>query len=300
MPLIQRLVAAAACAVASAHSHRNDLKTEEDMVAYMAAHPSRAYFAGLVRHGWYSSMLEVGVADGRFAEHNMQYGSDAMATYLMVEPFPNPQLRSRYPEMDKDRVARRRRRASSAHDVTVGAGYGVKGDDTSPWSSRGVGKATKKKFLQGFSTDEKVLRAIPKASVDLVYLDGGHHYGEVKAEMEVYWERVTPGGVLAGHDYCKHSEKGGYPCLGCENVPHCVKYTPYGVAHGKDPLKVSQTQHPVVKAVQEWLYHKHPELRLHHTAENFTRASLAADGMDYDLVITHSYNPSWYIFKPKA
>ena len=65
-------------------------------------------------------------------------------------------------------------------------------------------------------------------------------------------------------------------------------------------MKASQSQFPVVKAVQQWLYLKHPELRLHHTAENFTRASLAADGMDYDLVITHSYNPSWYIFKPKA
>ena len=116
----------------------------------------------------------------------------------MVEPYPNPQLRSRYPEMDDDRVARRRR-ASSSHDITVGAGYGVKGDDTAPWSSRGIGKYTKKVFLQGLSTDEKVLKAIPKESVDVVYLDGGHHYSEVQAEMEPYWKRVAPGGVLAGH-----------------------------------------------------------------------------------------------------
>jgi hypothetical protein len=54
-----------------------------------------------------------------------------------------------------------------------------------------------------------------------------------------------------------------------------------------------------VRAVQEWLA-RHPELEVYHTIENFTRTSLAQDGMDYDLVITNTYNPSWYVFKPKS
>merc|ERR1712226_325926 len=53
----------------------------------------------------------------------------------------------------------------------------------------------------------------------------------------------------------------------------------------------------VVKAVQEWAHESHPELTLHHTSEDFTRESLSADGMDYDLIITNTYNPSWYFVK---
>jgi hypothetical protein len=79
----------------------------------------------------------------------------------------------------------------------------------------------------------------------------------------------------------------------------------------------------VVMAVQEWLIEenqkqKHHQqkinmmndkgeektsssispLYLYHTYENFTRKSLSKDGLDYDLVITTTYNPSWYFIKP--
>ena len=82
-------------------------------------------------------------------------------------------------------------------------------------------------------------------------------------------------------------------------MPHCGKYSDYGIAHGKPHDAMTKNQWGVVRAVQEWLV-THPELTIHHTLENFTRASLAADGMDYDLVVTNSYNPSWYIIKPKV
>ena len=39
-------------------------------------------------------------------------------------------------------------------------------------------------------------------------------------------------------------------------------------------------------------------LHLYHTYENFRRKSLSKDGLDYDLVITTTYNPSWYFIKP--
>ena len=78
-------------------------------------------------------------------------------------------------------------------------------------------------------------------------------------------------------------------------MPHCRKYALTKIKGDK----IAGNQFGVVKAVQEWLMERHPELTVHHTTEDFTRQSLEADGMNYDLVITSTYNPSWFIFKPK-
>ena len=45
------------------------LETKEEMIAFLSAHPSRAYFSRLIRDGPYDVAMEVGVADGRFSEH---------------------------------------------------------------------------------------------------------------------------------------------------------------------------------------------------------------------------------------
>ena len=57
------------------------------------------------------------------------------------------------------------------------------------------------------------------------------------------------------------------------------------------------TQVAVVQAVQEWLVEQHPTLRLHHTKEDFTQESLAADGMSYTRILTKTRNPSWWFVK---
>ena len=36
---------------------------------------------------------------------------------------------------------------------------------------------------------------------DFVYLDGNHTYEHVVWEIEQFWNRMSPGGILAGHDY---------------------------------------------------------------------------------------------------
>lgn len=38
-------------------------------------------------------------------------------------------------------------------------------------------------------------------SVNLVYLDGGHDYHAVACDLSAWWPKVSPGGVLCGHDY---------------------------------------------------------------------------------------------------
>ena len=200
--------------------------------------------------------------------------------WLMIEPFPNARLKAR---LDLNCTADKRH-ASCSHEI-------------GPWSQRGVGHRTKLTFLRGFPVDTNVLRAIPDASVDFIYLDGAHEYEMVKQEMERYWPKVRPGGMLAGHDYCDYGEP-PMSCKGCAPVPACLPYTAYGVASGKPAGRHATNQHGVVRAVQEWLVETHPELTLRHTQETFTRESLAADGLPFDLVTTATLNPSWLLIKP--
>lgn len=37
-------------------------------------------------------------------------------------------------------------------------------------------------------------------NLDFVYIDGNHDYESVKKDMEIYFEKLKSGGVLAGHD----------------------------------------------------------------------------------------------------
>ena len=37
--------------------------------------------------------------------------------------------------------------------------------------------------------------------MDFVWVDGNHRYEWVKSDLELYWPKVKPDGVLCGHDY---------------------------------------------------------------------------------------------------
>lgn len=38
-------------------------------------------------------------------------------------------------------------------------------------------------------------------SLDFVYIDGNHWRPHVDRDLQAWWEKVKPGGILAGHDY---------------------------------------------------------------------------------------------------
>merc|ERR1712216_935605 len=109
-------------------------------------------------------------------------------------------------------------------------------------------------------TAKAALDATSGAQYDFIYLDGAHDYVNVKAEMYLYWPKVAPGGMLAGHDYCyrkEHRTKEAnrsmqlpLRCLGCSPIPTCGKYTEMA---GTQSGKSARTQVGVVQAVQEWL-----------------------------------------------
>mmetsp|Transcript_16774 Transcript_16774/g.50095 ORF Transcript_16774/g.50095 Transcript_16774/m.50095 type:complete len:299 (+) Transcript_16774:101-997(+) len=287
---MRRVLAMLAATARAAAAPRLD--DEAAMAAYLASHPSRAYFPHLFRYGPYATALEVGVAGGRFAEHFLTAAAPAIRRYDMIEPFPQATLRAKTSEdplLDRVVLKLERRRLGEPYAVYTGRPF----SSSIPWHRRGIGLGVDKRFFRALSTDPEVLARIPLGSVDFVYLDGAHDYVNVKAEMEPYWARVAPGGVLAGHDYCHYPGDRTLACRGCASVPHCRKYALPGKGRG-----IAKNQRGVVRAVQEWLAESHPRLRVRHTLENFTRASLESDGMNYDLVITGTYNPSWYIFKP--
>jgi len=37
--------------------------------------------------------------------------------------------------------------------------------------------------------------------VDFVYIDGNHNYEFVKQDIELYYDKVRPGGIIGGHDF---------------------------------------------------------------------------------------------------
>ncbi len=43
-------------------------------------------------------------------------------------------------------------------------------------------------------------RYIPN-NLDFVWVDGNHRYEWVKSDLEYYWPKIKPDGVLCGHDY---------------------------------------------------------------------------------------------------
>lgn len=232
-------------------------------VSYILAKGNRAYFSHLFKYGGYRRGMEVGTAGNRFSELFLTDNPGTLPDWQMVEPFPPDDFWER-----------------------------LRG-----WPSRGIGLNTKITHHQTLSTNSTFLANIEDRSLDFIYLDGAHDYENVRQELPRYWPKVRPGGMLAGHDYCDHGETVKKKCRGCQSIPQCQPYTEYGVKHGKyGPLAKSQTG--VIKAVQEWLETMPRKLHLHHTLENFTRASLAKDGFDYDLVITGTRNPSWFVTRP--
>jgi len=250
--------------------------SEKRLIDFMNSKNNRAYFADLFSKGGFRSGMEVGVADGRFSEHVLRRSNSLPIVWYMVEPFPNAALQRRFA-------------ISKAGTANFHNGS---------WSSEGVGPNAHKVFFKQLSTDERLLNEIADESIDFIYLDGAHDYENVKKELAPYYSKVRKGGLLAGHDYCNYGEQ-SLVCNGCDSVPRCGEYTEYGKRHGKG-RGMGVNQAGVVRAVHEWLVESEPSLALYHTTEDFTHRSLKKDGMDYELVITSTRNPSWFVIKPMS
>ena len=48
-------------------------------------------------------------------------------------------------------------------------------------------------------------------SVDLVYIDGDHQREGVQLDVDLWWPKIKPGGILAGHDFICPGERDTSP-----------------------------------------------------------------------------------------
>lgn len=60
------------------------------------------------------------------------------------------------------------------------------------------GQEDKVEILKGFSY--KMAAHIPDNSVGLVYVDGDHTYQGARADIDSYWPKLVPGGIMCFHD----------------------------------------------------------------------------------------------------
>ena len=51
------------------------------------------------------------------------------------------------------------------------------------------------------ATSREAAGVIPRHSLDFVYIDARHDYPSVLEDLEDWWDKVRPGGILCGHDY---------------------------------------------------------------------------------------------------
>lgn len=58
-------------------------------------------------------------------------------------------------------------------------------------------------------TSTEAAQSYPDNSLDFVFIDADHTYEAVKQDIEAWWPKVKPGGILAGHDYNPGPDENG-------------------------------------------------------------------------------------------
>ena len=53
-------------------------------------------------------------------------------------------------------------------------------------------------------TSMKALHLVDNDMLDFVYIDGNHDFLNVTQDLHYWLKKVRPGGIIAGHDYCKY------------------------------------------------------------------------------------------------
>eukprot|EP00667_Euglena_gracilis_P021979 EG_transcript_24272 len=107
-------------------------------------------------------------------------------------------------------------------------------------------------FMRMFTSE--AVKHFKDKSLDFVYVDARHDYCAVKEDILLYWPKVRPGGILAGHDfYYANGPTGGdwSLCGNGERHPEAVKgaVVEFAQRHG---LPVCVTKEPF----PSWLIRK--------------------------------------------
>ncbi|GAG78481.1 unnamed protein product, partial [marine sediment metagenome] len=59
------------------------------------------------------------------------------------------------------------------------------------------------------SRSDEAKGRIRNNSADLLFIDGAHHYEQIKRDISNYWPKLKIRGILSGHDYTHHKQHQG-------------------------------------------------------------------------------------------
>jgi hypothetical protein len=131
----------------------------------------------LNQRGLLGSAVEIGVARGAFSEHILALWRGAHL--LSVDPW-----RAAPPDEYVDVSNLSQEGHEEAYEMTKQrlARFGQR---SSVWRMTSMEAASQ----------------IAPGSLDFAYLDGRHDYESVKQDLELWYDKLRPGGIFAGHDY---------------------------------------------------------------------------------------------------
>lgn len=127
--------------------------------------------------GLFGCGVEVGVKQGEFSEHLLRHWQGAHL--ISVDPWLEDAADA---YVDVANVPQALHESFFQETVARLAPFGAR---SSIWR------------LTSLEASER----IPRHALDFVYLDARHDYDAVLADLSAWFERVRPGGILAGHDY---------------------------------------------------------------------------------------------------
>ncbi len=131
----------------------------------------------LNQRGLLGSGVEVGVSDGFFSEQLLQLWRGRHL--LSVDPWMEAPIDEYFDHSNVGQARQDRRYAATQKRLSK---YGER---STIWRM----------------TSAEAAERILDHSLDFVYLDARHDYDSVKTDIELWHDKVRPGGILAGHDY---------------------------------------------------------------------------------------------------
>jgi hypothetical protein len=132
----------------------------------------------LVNRGLTGLFIEVGVHRGGFAQEILQ---DWPGRYMGVDPWLV--LPEYYDNLDhSSSVSQSARNADLEETRRV----------LRPFCDRAV-------IHRG--TSAQVAANLPDGIADCVYIDANHEYESIRQDLDLWWPKLKPGGILSGHDY---------------------------------------------------------------------------------------------------
>lgn len=135
----------------------------------------------LVKMTGVRTFAEIGVNRGLFAHEVLTECEDQLEEYHMVDPWLLHTPRALVADMATQRTWQK------GMDARYEECYQL----THPFKAARIIRLWSVKAATLFEPE----------SLDMVFIDGDHHYDDVVADIEAWWPIVKMGGYLTGHDY---------------------------------------------------------------------------------------------------